>query len=188
MRLLSYQTKVVHNDTNFKNDTKPRMDRRTIRTKLITKSRFHGHGFEASLETLERHASSAESIELYSKDNVAFLDIRFGELFHRCSSEEWGRFIAFLKESNFILDDLRFPWRSIGWRLLSIIGWLIFIKLFGRTIGETLSGYPDIIRDGVLVISVMPLVWLALGIHHLLTQYFEDSRVAKLVKHLMIEL
>ena len=32
---------------------------------------------------------NAERVELFPKERIAFLDIRFGELFHKCDEQEW---------------------------------------------------------------------------------------------------
>jgi hypothetical protein len=159
---------------------------RQIKTKLITRSRFHGYGFEAPLHKLEEYVSFAESIELYSEEKVVFLDIRHGGLFHQCSLDEWNQFIVFLIKNSFISVDSRFPWRSVRWQIFAIIGWLLLVKGSASFVKGGLINFPDIVTTIVWLIYFIPFLWIVLSLHNLLNDYREDARVSKLVKQLTI--
>ena len=44
---------------------------------------------------LSRYAES-ERIELFTNERIIKLNIRFGEIYHRCSKSEWDEFKVFL--------------------------------------------------------------------------------------------
>lgn len=68
--------------------------RRKIRA--LELARYHGYGMDAPLSMLKENLWNSERVELFPKERIAFLDIRFGELFHRCTPEEWDDFRQFL--------------------------------------------------------------------------------------------
>ena len=72
--------------------------RRKIRALELRK--YHGYGMDAPLSMLKEHLWNSERVELFPNERIAFLNIRFGELVHRCSEEEWVDFRNFLTANN----------------------------------------------------------------------------------------
>lgn len=51
---------------------------------------------------------NSERVELFPHERITFLNIRFGELFHRCSEEEWTDFRSFLSANGVLIESN--PW------------------------------------------------------------------------------
>jgi hypothetical protein len=68
--------------------------RKALRALQLKK--YHGCGMETSLSDLKEHLWDSERVELFPDEKIAFLNIRFGELFHRCNDAEWQDFIDYL--------------------------------------------------------------------------------------------
>ncbi len=66
------------------------------RLRALELPKYHGYGSEVSLEVLRDYLWNAERVELFSSERIACLNIRFGELFHRCDEKEWRDFRQFL--------------------------------------------------------------------------------------------
>lgn len=60
--------------------------------------RFDGYGMEAPLSKLKEHLWGAERVQLFTEHKIAKLEIRFSELWHRCTDDEWREFKVFLSE------------------------------------------------------------------------------------------
>ena len=76
---------------------------------VIEMPRFHGYGMEAPLAMLQENLPNAERVQLFPAERIAFLDIRFGELFHRCTEQEWVAFRQLLVSNGFNIRAKR-PW------------------------------------------------------------------------------
>ena len=77
------------------------------RLSAVERREYHGYGFEASLDMLKENLWHAERVELFPSERIAFLDIRFGELFHRCSDREWSEFLQFLSDQGVFVKNSR---------------------------------------------------------------------------------
>jgi len=55
---------------------------------------------EASLQELKKRLWDSYRVELFPVARIAFLNIRFGELFHRCGEAEWQDVLCFLAMNN----------------------------------------------------------------------------------------
>ena len=80
-------------------------------------TRFHGYGMEAPLSMLEEYLWRAEAVELFPSERIAFLNIRFGELFHRCTEQEWGNFRRLLTDNGFTILTRRWWHAFTGGRI-----------------------------------------------------------------------
>jgi hypothetical protein len=69
---------------------------------------FHGYGLEAPLETLKKYLKESRGVELFPVERVVFLNIPFGELYHRCTTSEWDEF-------SFFLASQRLPIKQRPW-------------------------------------------------------------------------
>jgi hypothetical protein len=78
------------------------------RIRALELSKYHGYGMEAPLSMLKEHLWNSERVELFPNDRIAFLNIRFGELFHRCSEQEWIDFRSFLSTNRVPIEVI--PW------------------------------------------------------------------------------
>ena len=67
--------------------------------RAIALRKYHGYGMEASLQMLKENLWTAKRVELFPLDRIAFLDIPFGELFHRCTDDEWTDWSKFLSDN-----------------------------------------------------------------------------------------
>ena len=77
--------------------------------------RFHGYGMETSLSMIEENVPYANRVQLFPTEKIVFLDIRFGELFHRCTEEEWRSFRQSLADSGIGIKQHRGWWRFFSW-------------------------------------------------------------------------
>lgn len=64
--------------------------------RAIELRRYHGYGMDAPLSMLKENLWNSRRVELFPNERIAFLNIPFGELFHRCSQDEWKDFRSFL--------------------------------------------------------------------------------------------
>ncbi len=67
--------------------------------KAIEFNKFDGIGAEVDFETIQKRYSDAARIELFRDDAIIKLNIRFDEVFHKCSDREWDSFKSFLSKS-----------------------------------------------------------------------------------------
>ena len=78
---------------------------------VIELPKFHGYGMESPLAMLEANLWNSERVQLFPAERIAFLDIRFGELFHRCTEQEWVSFRQQLLSNGFSIRP-RKRWRD----------------------------------------------------------------------------
>ncbi len=83
------------------------------KVRAFERTKYHGYGMEAPLSMLKDNLVAAHRVELFPKERIAFLDIPFGELFHRCNDEEWDDFRQFLSASGMPIE-VRPWWRFWG--------------------------------------------------------------------------
>jgi hypothetical protein len=84
------------------------MDAPRRRIRALERAKYHGYGMEAPLSMLKENLWNSERVELFSRERIAFLDIRFGELFHRCDEGEWNEFRTFLSTNGIPIEAS--PW------------------------------------------------------------------------------
>lgn len=60
-------------------------------------SRSPSVGREVKFEEIIKRYIDSERIELYKKDSVVLLNIRFDEVFHRCTRVEWAKLVKYLE-------------------------------------------------------------------------------------------
>ena len=60
--------------------------------------RFDGIGMEVPLAMLKQELWGANRVQVFAEDKIVKLDIRFSELWHKCTDEEWTEFQSFLTE------------------------------------------------------------------------------------------
>ena len=66
--------------------------------RAIEFKKWDGVGAVEDFKTiLDRYADS-ERVELFAKEKIIKLNIRFGEIYHRCSNSEWDEFKEFLSK------------------------------------------------------------------------------------------
>ena len=87
------------------------MNMRKVRA--FQRGKYHGYGMEAPLSMLKENLLTSRRVELFPDERIAFLDIPFGELFHRCNDEEWDDFQRVLSV-NRIPIEIRPWWRFWG--------------------------------------------------------------------------
>lgn len=78
---------------------------------------FHGYGMEASLQVLKENLSHAEEVELFPAERIAYLNIRFGELFHRCEEGEWQEFLQCLASNGIAIEKRPKRSRWMFWKM-----------------------------------------------------------------------
>jgi hypothetical protein len=78
--------------------------------RAVEKRRFHGYGFEKPLQFLEDNLPMAHRVELFPEERIVFLDIPFGELYHKCTDLEWREFSDLLVAKNIRIRKKRW-WR-----------------------------------------------------------------------------
>ena len=63
-------------------------------------AKWNGVGKETDYQSILKHYQDAERIELFRREKIILLNIRFSELFHRCSDTEWSDFLEFLENKS----------------------------------------------------------------------------------------
>lgn len=61
--------------------------------------KFDGAGTEVAIEELKKNVWGSERVELFNEGKIIKLNIRFGELFHKCNDDEWNDYHNFLKDN-----------------------------------------------------------------------------------------
>lgn len=67
--------------------------------RAIQLKNFDGAGTNVSIEELKNHLWDSERVELFSEEKFIKLNIRFGELFHKCDGDEWTDYRNFLNDN-----------------------------------------------------------------------------------------
>ena len=75
--------------------------------------KYHGYGMDAPLQMLKDHLFDALRVQLFPSERIAYLDIRFGDLVHRCTEQEWSEFLAHLSANGVPISKP--PWWQF-WR------------------------------------------------------------------------
>ena len=78
--------------------------------RAIVKKRFHGYGFEKPMQFLEDNLPMANRVELFPEEKIVFLDIPFGELYHKCNDSEWQEFIDLLAAKSIRVSKKKWWW------------------------------------------------------------------------------
>jgi hypothetical protein len=78
--------------------------------KAVEFGRFNRIGNEATLEFVQENINLADRVELFPDERVVYLPVRWGELYHRCSEEEWRNFLGFLARRDISIVKHRW-WR-----------------------------------------------------------------------------
>ena len=75
--------------------------------RAIQFSKFDGAGTEVSIEELKNSLWDSERVELFGVEKIIKLNIRFGELFHRCNDDEWNDYKDFLANNGVDLKVIK---------------------------------------------------------------------------------
>lgn len=72
--------------------------------KAVEFKRFDGVGAEVDFQTLRNRFWDAARIELFRREQIIKLNIRFDEIYHKCNSDEWEEFVALITNNRVKLE------------------------------------------------------------------------------------
>lgn len=68
-----------------------------VTVKAVEFKRFNRIGNEVPLAFVMENLELAPRVDLFPDERVVYLGIRWGELFHRCSGDEWLQLLEYLR-------------------------------------------------------------------------------------------
>jgi hypothetical protein len=74
--------------------------------KARIKKKFNGYGQPVSLDMIRKHLFDPANCgtTLFTADRMIHLNIRFGELYHKCTDDEWEEILKYI-EGNIGIEE-----------------------------------------------------------------------------------